>query len=249
MYPERVPKVVEGLSVGARKNALRVLDFLSSDTPVLRANMVSKRMEVNKSTASRWLADLSDAGLLERRPDATFVAGHRSMELSKLFLKAHPQLKNAEAVLEEMARRYGFTGFVGKLVGNQYISLSIVKGDDPFCRDCRPKLRSAIDTAGGLAMLSRLTVAQSSRLVGDVSDATLDGVLATLEETKRRGFVYKANPYVDNVTSVASVLSQPKQHGDLSLCFAWPDAAVDTRRMSEMSDHLMRQVQALQALG
>jgi DNA-binding IclR family transcriptional regulator len=230
------------------ENIFRILDLLDRRSPELSVREVAKKLGIPKSSVSRMLSALTKAGYLDRTRQATFVAGHRARALGELFLDRHPGLHPAEQAVSELVGRYGFSGFVSKLVGNQNAVLNVTRGACQFpLLGYRNELRPAIDTAAGTAMLSRMPDANVLRLVGDLPEPQLEGLLVDMQVARNRQLVYKPSTRLSGVTAVATVVPQQLGNDDLSICLCWPDAAVDAPLMAKMTEHLMRSVEMLEA--
>jgi DNA-binding IclR family transcriptional regulator len=114
-------------------------------------------LDMPKSTASRVLKQMTECGLLER--DKHSLAYRPSMlllELSHLVRSASPLINLCAQALERLGARYGHTGYISVLEGNDVVVLRVQSGSLAFRATTYPGSRSiACATSTGRALLAR----------------------------------------------------------------------------------------------
>jgi len=88
------------------KKAARLLLAFTDETPELGVMELSRRVGLNKSTASRFVATLLNLGFLERvEQGSKYRLGTRLFELGMLAVRRRPIVGAAESLLDSLARQ------------------------------------------------------------------------------------------------------------------------------------------------
>lgn len=94
---------------------LQVLRLFKTGHPVLRIYDVMERLGVSCATAYRYLADLEEAGLVERSGTSQYVLGSEVIELDRLIRVNDPLIAAAQDLMDALAERTGGTVLLARL--------------------------------------------------------------------------------------------------------------------------------------
>jgi DNA-binding IclR family transcriptional regulator len=83
--------------------ALSIFDLISTSSTTIHVAEVAKKLNLGKSTAYRYLSELSEYGFLSRTGSGEFSIGPRVIELEKLLRLSDPVFLAGQQVLESMA--------------------------------------------------------------------------------------------------------------------------------------------------
>jgi DNA-binding IclR family transcriptional regulator len=137
-------------------NALRILGCFSSERVVLGVTSVAEELDLPKSSVSRLMKAMAEAGLLEQ------PAGHRgyspgvlAFRLGNLYQRQHNVPDLVERGVARLVDEFGLTGYIGVLDGTDIVLTGVRQGTYPV-RLVLPKgMRiPAHVTAIGLAILA-----------------------------------------------------------------------------------------------
>ncbi|MFP6664888.1 MAG: IclR family transcriptional regulator [Deltaproteobacteria bacterium] len=111
------------------EKATRILFAFDEGTPELGVMELSRRVGLNKSTVSRFVASLTGLGLLERAESGRKVRlSLRLYEIGMVALRHRPILGLVGATLTRTAARLGETTAVGVLIGGEIVFLERAGG-------------------------------------------------------------------------------------------------------------------------
>jgi DNA-binding IclR family transcriptional regulator len=139
-------------------NAAAVLHWLKRDRRDVAVGELSTAMAWPKSSTSRLLKDMSTLGLLER-DEATrrYRAGRLMLELGRQYSAGEPLLEAADAELQEITRRTGFSTGISVLDGAEIVVLRSRPGTHPLRVVTPPGTRGpAAANSTGRVLLARL---------------------------------------------------------------------------------------------
>ncbi len=139
--------------------ANRLLLAFSESAPELGVMDLARRVGLNKSTVSRFVATLHQLGLLERVDDGKkYRLALRVFELGMLAVRHRPVFSNAERLLEQLAEKSGETAAIAVLADRDVVFLG--KADAAFGTPLVLGRRyPAICCAAGKVLLSDLDAA------------------------------------------------------------------------------------------
>lgn len=111
------------------EKASRILFAFDDDTPELGVMELARRVGLNKSTVSRFVASLTDLGLLERVEGGRKVRlSLRLYEIGMIAVRHRPVLGLVGSTLTRTAARLGETAAVGVLMGGEIVFLERAGG-------------------------------------------------------------------------------------------------------------------------
>lgn len=138
--------------------ALQILGRYSADRAVLGVTEVAAEIGLPKSSVSRLMKSMAEAGLLEpSQKRRGYSPGPLAFRLGNLYLKDDKVLDLVERASGRLAEEFGLTSYVGVLDGTEVVLVGVRQGSYPV-RLVLPKgMRiPAHVTAVGLALLARL---------------------------------------------------------------------------------------------
>jgi IclR family acetate operon transcriptional repressor len=141
--------------VASVARALALLDEVARSDSGLGVNELARRIGVNASTASRLLATLEDAGLVERSPGGPYRLGLRLVALSDRVLGQLDVRERARPWLTWLVDETGETATLSVPGGGQAITVDFVPSSSSvvsMARVGRPSVAHA--TAAGKVMLA-----------------------------------------------------------------------------------------------
>lgn len=229
-------------------NALRILDLLGRDRPVLRVGEVCRSLDLPKSSVSRLLRTMAEHGMLDRAEDGSYMARPGSVTVAELYGERHLVLPAIRTALGGLVDDFGFTGFVSALSGREIVLLHVLQGARPlrYVREVGTRL-PACETAMGKVLLARLpdeTVAD--RMVG-AGNVNIERLLGELDQTRRRGFILAGSVLTPGASTLAAAIADPRSGEPLALALAYADSAVPQALRARMTTALLRCTRRLMA--
>ena len=160
-------------------SAMQILGLLSRDRPLLRVGEVCRDLALPKSSVSRLLRAMEAARLLQKADGGGYLAGPRTLALASLYLERWALLDRADAVLRDLASKFGFTGFASTLDGSEIVLLRVRQGSYPlrYVRDIGTRL-PAWSTAMGRVLLARFSDDAALALLQSTPDFDRNAFLA-----------------------------------------------------------------------
>lgn len=228
------------------ENALQILDLLGPARPVLRVGEVCRDLALPKSSVSRLLRSMGDAGLLDRAGDGGYRAGPRAVPLAALYAGRHSMLRAVEAALGELIEAFGFTGFASVLSGRDIVLLRVIQGSHPlrYVRDEGTRLPAA-RTAMGHVLLARLNDEAVAARFRGAADVDLARLRADLVATRERGFILAGSVLTAGATTIAAALADPASGEPIALALAYPDSAVGPALKARITRAVLAHAQRL----
>jgi IclR family transcriptional regulator, acetate operon repressor len=183
------------------------------DRPAISVSEVSEELSVARSTAHRLLAMLAHHGFVQQDPATrAYTAGPVLVEISFAALRDSDIRPKARPFIEELVREAGETVHLVMLNGTQVLFADCVEGTRALRAGSRVGLRlPAHCTAGGKVLLAELPAERIRELYRDekleqltsLSVATVTGLLALLDETRRHGYALNDGESEEELRAVA----------------------------------------------
>lgn len=108
--------------------ALQVLALFGDACKELRAIDVTKALGISGATAYRYIADLQEAGLIERSSANQYVLGPTIVELDRQIRENDPLIAAAREIMKTLSERTGGTTLLSRLHGRKVICVHQVRG-------------------------------------------------------------------------------------------------------------------------
>jgi len=169
-------------AVGSVARAIALLDALAESDTGLGVNELARRIAVNASTASRLLATLEQAGLVERTGAGPYRLGLRLVTLSDRVLGQLDVRQRARPILSRLAAQTGETATLSVPSGGEAITVDFVPSGSSvvsMARVGRPSILHA--TAVGKIVLAFGPAAEAGPLTA-LTDRTITDPRALRKE-------------------------------------------------------------------
>lgn len=198
-------------AVGSVLRATRLLDALAASESGLGVNEVARQIGVNASTASRLLATLQDAGLVERDPRGPYRLGLRLVALSERVLAQLDVPQLARPLLARLVDATGETATLSLPGEEDAITVDFVTSPSSIVSLARIG-RSSVShaTAAGKVMLAFGGPGGSTRplpaTLREFTPNTLTdpaALAAELATVRRRGFADAAGEREPDLAALA----------------------------------------------
>ena len=153
---------------------LGTLGLFSTDTPSLTVEEIATRLGVPKSTAYRYIQELSKVGLLVRL-DRSITLGPRIIELDRCIRESDPVIRAAAPPMRELAEQTGLDVFLSKLYGHSIITVHTEFNDPlPHLRYGRGRPVPVPRGASAKALVAFLPAARLRRLHQELASESPD---------------------------------------------------------------------------
>lgn len=193
------------------EKANRLLLAFSEATPELGVMDLARRVGLNKSTVSRFVATLHELGLLERVDHGRkYRLGLRVFELGTLAARHRPLYAHAEQAVEKLAAQLRETVTLGVLLDRDLVFLHKAERGAEACAAALGRRYPANCSASGKALLASLPEAERSEYLGARlarrTDSSIVGVRALereLQSVAELGYAVDNQELMVGIRSVA----------------------------------------------
>ncbi len=107
---------------------LQVLKLFNDSRKQLKATDVETLLGVSPATAYRYIADLEEAGLVERTTIGHYVLGPTIVELDRLIRENDPLIDAARDVMKGLVDRTGGVALLSRLHGKKVVCVHQIRG-------------------------------------------------------------------------------------------------------------------------
>lgn len=108
--------------------ALQVLRLFKQGFAQVRSVDVVRELKVSCATAYRYLADLEEAGMIERATSGLYVLGPEIVELDRLIRINDPLIEASNAVMKTLAERTEGAVLLSRLHSRKVVCVAQVRG-------------------------------------------------------------------------------------------------------------------------
>lgn len=217
--------------MSALDDVVSIFDLFSADEPALSQADIARRLDRPKSTISRVVRRLQEAGILEFDSNRRLYSpGLRLLELGEISRSRRNFLDLVFEKVERICEVGGHTGYISALDGPDLIVLRTFKGSSPLAIATSPGNKApTYATSNGRAMLALLEDGEWSRRVPDPlpyvspnspgSHAALREIIGRIRSTGRSS---SANETLEGVASQGIALRDPETHEILGIAISYP---------------------------
>lgn len=237
------------------KTAADILRCFNSDCRSVAVTDVATKLGLHKSRVSRTLKSMLAVGLLERSStNGAYSPSPLLSVVGRVYLDSYELLKEADAVVREIAERTGHTGYVSKLDGTKVFGVTDHPGTNVLrvMTSIGRKL-DASATATGRALLAMMPDHDVLALYPDgltppspSSPQSVPELLARLSEVRRTGFAESNDEANRGVGALAVTIGETVDEA-LSLCITFPAATVTYSEKQEIEVALLEGAQTLRS--
>lgn len=238
-------------------SAAQVLRCFSDERPELTLTDIVALRGAPKSSTSRLLNAMRDAGFLEvSKVGRKYRPAPLLTHLAQLNKIDRTLLARTEAAMRELVEETGHTGYVSALDNKDVIALAGLEGRHVLrVATAVGRRLSASASATGRALLSRMDdhdiqtlYQQGMNPPSSKAPATLDILMERVNLVRQNGYSEAYDETNHGVGAVATAIVDPVKNLALSLCIAFPAATIAQperdriiARMIDITSRLQRQ--------
>jgi DNA-binding IclR family transcriptional regulator len=221
---------------------LRILARLDAPSARLSVTDTAAALGLPKSTVSRAMRDLAEAGMLERAPgERGYGAGPALFRLGGLYKAARLPVDELDRGLAALTARFPATGYIAVLRGADTVILRVREGTHPVRVGQREgAVLPAWITAIGKSLLARLDPAEVAETLPERLEwpelrlsGTRAELLEELAECRARGFAELHDRALRGIDAVA-VAVRPRGREPVGAALCWMQDGVDAALRAEM---------------
>jgi DNA-binding IclR family transcriptional regulator len=212
-----------------------VLRCFTRSTDPLTVTQVSEQLGLHKSTLSRLLRAMRDAGFLEQAEGSRgYGRGGLWHEMAVATRGSESFDTRASAAVRRLADALGHSGFVSVRSGTSMIGVVHHLGTNPIQVSAPIGVPLPIDAcATGRAMLAEMSDAQVRELLGNEvsraspqSPASMDELLQRLARVRTLGYAESADEVGTGVGALAVAVRDPDSGREAALCVTYATTLV-----------------------
>jgi IclR family KDG regulon transcriptional repressor len=237
-------------------NAVSVLRLFSADRVDISVTDVSRLLAMPKSSASRLLKAMREAGLVAHVGSTPrYRVGHLLFEVARLHRVNSTLIGLTDQYLAAICRETGHTGYVSILNGRDVLVIRLHPGSHAL-RVVTPlgSRAPAFATATGRTLLARFGAEEIRTLYPEPlappspnTPQELSELLSALEEVRQRGWCEAVDEAIPGVGSIAVSVADAENAETLSFCLSYSAPLVpeaEKRRMIGMLTAAARDIGA-----
>jgi DNA-binding IclR family transcriptional regulator len=228
-------------------SAADVLRCLSADRPHLTVTIAAELLGVPKSTASRLLRAMQEAGFLETVGGSKkYRPGLLLYEAGRLYRDSSSLIQRAAAVVARISGATGHTGYVSKREGRDIVAVTDHPGTNALRVSSSIGRRlEAFASATGRTLLARMSDEDVRKLYSDpltppspTAPQSIDELLARLAIVRRQGFAESHDESNRGVGAIAVAVGDPERGEVVSLCIVYPASMIAPPERQSIIDAL-----------
>ena len=213
----------------------RVLESFIAGRTELSVTDTVGLLDIPKSSASRMLKAMADAGLLEHAPGSRrYRIGPLAIGLGRAGRTQSRLMDRLHAMLAEVVRSCGHTGYVSVRDGLEIFGLRMIEGSHDLRVVREPGVRMpAVATAVGRALLARFDDAALAALLPDQLDrpspaapASRAEAIARIAHARAQGWAEAEDKGHRGIGTIAVAVADPVSGECASACITYPAAVV-----------------------
>lgn len=224
-------------------NAVSVLRLFSADRLELSVTDVSRLLGMPKSSTSRLLKSMREAGLLAHAGNSPrYRAGTLLFEVARFHRVNSTLVGLADEALGALSQQTGHTGYVSILDGADVVVIRLFHGTHAL-RVVTPlgQRAPAFATSTGRVLLARLSDDEVRALhkkplapPSPNSPQSMSELLAQLDQIRRRGWCEADDEAIPGVGSIAVSVADPENAECLGFCLSFSAAATGAAEKEKM---------------
>jgi DNA-binding IclR family transcriptional regulator len=228
-------------------SAAEVLRRLGADRPHVTVTSVSDLLGVPKSTASRLLRAMLEAGFLETvGASKKYRPALLLYEAGRLYRDSSTLIDRAAAVVARVSAETGHTGYVSKRDGRDIVAVTDHPGTNALrVASSIGRRLEAFASATGRSLLARLGDDDVRALYVDgftppspTAPQSMDELLARLATVRRLGFAESYDESNRGVGAIAVAVGDPERGEAVSLCIVYPASIIAPPERQSIVDAL-----------
>jgi len=236
------------------RNAMAVLDLFTLDRAELGVVEAAALLNRHKSTVSRWMSAMEEAGLLDR--DATTGRYRVSMRLAALgeVARRGTSLQRiARPILEELAATTGETANLAVLDGNVAVNIEVAESPQPIMHVGWVGRRLPLHaSASGKALLAWMEPEDARALLPSplvsCTPWTITDPAALQEElalTRARGYATTWAELAPDLVAVGAPVRDHRGRVVAAVAISIPISRVERDRLPQLAEPVLRAAEAV----
>jgi DNA-binding IclR family transcriptional regulator len=230
-------------------NVARILRLFTPERGVLSVTEVAQQLGLPKSSTSRLLKAMAEAGLLASADGTTgYAVGNLIFETSRRHRVNSTLSLAADEALMRIVKATGHTGYVAMLDGTVVLGLRMRPGSKPLRVVTSPGDRlPAFSCSTGRAMLARLDdAAVRARYTAPLeppspnAPQTVDELLAALAVVRDKGWSMATDESLPGVESIAVCVEDTEGGEQVAICISYSAAMISANEKTRIVTLLMR---------
>lgn len=227
------------------EKALDILSCFSIERPVLAVSAVAQELAMPKSSVSRLMKAMANAGLLEQEQGRRgYTPGILAFQLGNLYQKHLKVLDLVEEAVADLVERFGVTGYIGVMNGTDVVLISVRQGSYPIRMVLEKGTRvPAQVTAIGLALLARSSDEEIRSLYPgavryDETGLTVNAqdIIAQVEAVRRQGYAAVEGSTFRGFNALSVAVESVTERQRIGFSVSYPQELLRERDMSEIID-------------
>lgn len=185
---DQVQSRLRKYTINSLDRGLKTLLILGRNGEPMRISEISRRLEIDKSTAYRIVSTMRDQGFVEQDPETRkYLLGSKVIEVSGLKLRSLKFLPTAKPVMEELMRRTREAVHIAIMVEGEVMYLETEQCSGSFNINTEIGSRASLhSTAVGKALLADLPEAEIDRVISAIGLTRFtDRTIISLQELRR----------------------------------------------------------------
>jgi DNA-binding IclR family transcriptional regulator len=225
------------------EKALSIIARFSADRPSLSVSEIATELEMPKSSVSRMMKTMAEAGLIEAQAGRRgYAPGLLAFRLGNLYQARLRVMDLVDAAVAGMVARYGLTGYVGVLTGADIVMLSVHQGRFPIrlVLERGAKVPAHV-SAMGQALLSRLdddAIAAlypgSVRYAETAITETPAEIIARARAVREQGYAAVSGVTFRGFNAVGAAVDSAKERLCVGFSLSYPQEMLSRFDLSEI---------------
>ncbi|HRI90505.1 MAG TPA: IclR family transcriptional regulator [Accumulibacter sp.] len=240
-------------------SASAVLHCFSEDCAEVTVSDLVRRLALPKSTASRLLHSMRNAGLLETvGATKRYRPSLMLMNVGRTYRRSSTLIERADEVVRRVSQRYGHTGYVSKRDGAHIVAVTDHQGTNALrVVSSVGRILPAFASATGRSLLARLSDDEVRALYRNglppapsvQAPATIEALLDRLADIRANGFATSHDEANRGVAAIAVAVGDSDTGEEVSLCIVLPVTTSDPVERAEITTALHEGAAQIAAFG
>lgn len=236
------------------RNARAVLDLFTLDRAELGVVEAAALLNRHKSTVSRWMSAMEDAGFLERdRQTGRYRVSMRLAALAEVARRGTSLQRIAHPILEALAAATGETANLAVLDGNEAVNIEVAESPQPIMHVGWVGRRLPLHaSAAGKALVAWKEPREVRALLPSPLPAYTRWTITDpaafekeLASTRRRGYATTWAELAPDLVAVAAPVRDHRGCVAAAVAISVPISRADRRRLRQLAEPVVRAAEAV----
>ena len=232
---------------------LQVLELLAQGTP-LTVTEVARALGQDRSASNRFLLTLRDRDYVQEVGDGTYTLSTKLFALAQGAIPQNDIRAVARPYMSALARRYGQTVNLGRLEGNEIVTIEVAPGTDVIRFDGQVGARDLAHTlAMGKAVLAFRSLKEQQQYLQDTTLVAKTPRTFTdperlrdhLAVVKKRGYAIDDEEWADGVRCAAAPVFAKSGRMPHAISVSGPVQSMERQRLHRIAKALCEVCRAI----